>query len=81
MFIAWWKNNNHRVSVCGFTECQWVSSCCTSVVLKLFFGLSMSEDNLLLQLLGIKCFYISLMCSVIFFCLLDSDFFFIKTVC
>lgn len=28
--VAWWDNINHRVSVCGFTECEWVSSCCNS---------------------------------------------------
>lgn len=26
--VAWWDNNNHRVSVCGFTECVLYS--CTS---------------------------------------------------
>lgn len=33
--VAWWDNNNHCVSVCGFTECGWVSSCtsycCTKI--------------------------------------------------
>lgn len=28
--VACWDNNNHHVSVCGFTECEWVCSCCIS---------------------------------------------------
>lgn len=72
MSIPWWDSNNHRVSVCGFTEWEWVVH--HTVVLQLvYIGLSMSEENSLLQISGNKVFlyftpvliFLSLMESIV----------------
>ena len=54
--------------LCMWVYSEWVSYSCTSYCYTKvgYIGLSMSENNSLLQSLGIKCFYISLACLVCF---------------